>query len=122
MKSIVPIFEIPALDISRAVTFYETVLGLQIERIDMPEMKMGIFTNEDEITYGSIVEGDGYVPSDSGVTVYLDAGDDLQHALDKIESAGGEVIVPKTPHADESGFFALFKDSEGNKLGLHSVS
>ena len=40
--------------------------------------------------------------------------------LDKVEANGGEIIVQKTPHADESGFFALFLDSEGNRIGLHS--
>jgi len=40
--------------------------------------------------------------------------------LDKVEVNGGKVIVSKTAHADEIGFFALFLDTEGNKIGLHS--
>ncbi len=44
----------------------------------------------------------------------------LQTVLDKVEENGGKIIVPKTVHADESGFFALFLDTEGNKLGLNS--
>ncbi|MFY0687580.1 MAG: hypothetical protein JXQ90_10475 [Cyclobacteriaceae bacterium] len=42
--------------------------------------------------------------------------------LDKVEENNGKIIVPKTPHADESGFFALYLDSEGNKIGLHSIN
>ena len=54
------------------------------------------------------------------VTLYLDGGEDLQLMLDKVEKNGGKVLVPKTPHADENGFFAIFLDSEGNRMGLSS--
>jgi len=40
--------------------------------------------------------------------------------LDKITKNGGKILIPKTPHADQDGFFAVFIDCEGNKLGLHS--
>ena len=44
----------------------------------------------------------------------------LQIILDKVEKNGGEIIVKKSLHADESGYYAIFIDSEGNKIGLHS--
>ncbi len=120
MKSFVSIFEIPALDISRAIEFYQAVLDIKIEKIDIPEMPMGLFPTEGQTTFGVIVQGEGYTPSANGVTLYLDGGDDLQLVLDKVEKEGGKILVPKTLHADESGYFALFIDTEGNRLGLHS--
>ncbi|MEM9326877.1 MAG: VOC family protein [Bacteroidota bacterium] len=120
MKSFISIFEIPATDISRAVAFYQDVLDVDIERMDFPGMQMGLFPYEEQAVTGVIMQGEGYEPSASGVTIYFNAGDDLQVALDKVEKGGGQVLVPKTPHADEVGFFALFLDSEGNKMGLHS--
>lgn len=48
------------------------------------------------------------------------AGEDLQPMLDKIEKSGGEILVPKMEISPEMGYFALFIDSEGNKIGLHS--
>lgn len=66
------------------------------------------------------MKGEDFKPSAEGVTIYLNAGDNLQTILDKVEKNGGKIIVPKTPHADDSGYFALFLDSEGNKLGLNS--
>ncbi|MEQ9425925.1 MAG: VOC family protein [Cyclobacteriaceae bacterium] len=120
MKSYVSIFEIPATDISRAVNFYQAILGVDIERMDFPGMKMGLFPYDNQIVTGVIMKGEGYEPSADGVTIYLNGGDDLQIILDKVEKNDGKILVPKTPHADESGFFALFLDSEGNKLGLHS--
>lgn len=122
IKNYISIFEIPALDISRAIEFYQNILNISIEKIEMPGMEMGILPYEDQVTTGVIVKKDGFKPSADGITVYLNGGDDLQVTLDKIEASGGKILTPKTPHADESGFFAEFIDSEGNKLGLHSAN
>lgn len=120
MKSFISLFEIPATDISRAVSFYQAILDINIEKMEMPGMEMGIFPYEGQMVTGVIMKGEGYKPTADGVTIYLNGGDNLQHILDKVEKNGGKVIVPKTAHADESGFFALFLDTEGNKLGLNS--
>ncbi|MEZ7514125.1 VOC family protein [Flavobacterium frigidarium] len=120
MKSHISIFEIPATDISRAVNFYQAILGVNIEKMEMPGMEMGIFPYEEQMVTGVIMKGEEYKPSANGVTIYLNGGDNLQIILDKVENNGGEIIVPKSIHADESGYYALFLDSEGNKLGLHS--
>ncbi|WP_254155095.1 VOC family protein [Chryseosolibacter indicus] len=120
MKSFISIFEIPATDVSRAVNFYEAILDINIEKMDMPETEMGVFPYERQMVTGVIIKAEGYQPSANGVTLYLNGGDNLQVILDKVENNGGKILVPKTLHADESGYFALFLDSEGNKLGLHS--
>ncbi|MEM6628341.1 MAG: VOC family protein [Bacteroidota bacterium] len=120
MNSYIGIFEIPATDISRAINFYESILEVSIEKMEIPEMEMGILPYENQLVTGVIIQGEGYEPSSNGVTIYLNAGDDLQTILDKIEDNGGKIMVPKTPHADENGFFALFIDSEGNRMGLNS--
>lgn len=120
MKSFISIFEIPATEISRAVNFYQAILDINIEKMEFPEMQMGIFPYEGQMVTGVIMKADGYKPSADGVTIYLNGGDNLQIILDKVEKNGGEIIVPKALHADESGYFAIFLDSEGNKIGLHS--
>jgi len=120
MKSFISIFEIPASDISRAVNFYQEILGINIEKMEFPKMEMGIFPYEGQRVTGVIMKAAGYKPSANGVTIYLNGGTNLQIILDKIEKNGGEIIVPKSLHADESGYYAIFLDSEGNKIGLHS--
>ncbi|MEM6893669.1 MAG: VOC family protein [Bacteroidota bacterium] len=120
MQNFVSLFEIPANDVDRAIAFYQAVLDISIEKMEIPGMEMGIFPYENQAVHGVIMKAEGMVPSANGVTIYLNGGDDLQPILDRIEANGGEIIVPKTPHADESGFFALFLDSEGNQLGLNS--
>ncbi|BDD08064.1 glyoxalase [Fulvitalea axinellae] len=120
MNSFISIFEIPATDISRAIGFYQSVLDIKIEKMEMPDLEIGVMPYEGQAVTGVIMKGEGFRPSADGVTIYLNGGDNLQVMLDKVEPNGGKILVPKTPHADESGFFALFLDSEGNKMGLHS--
>ena len=120
MNSFISLFEIPATDVSRAINFYQAILGISIEQMEMPGMEMGIFPYEDQIVTGVIMKAEGSNPAPDGVTIYLNGGDNLQTILDKVEVNGGKIIVPKTAHADESGFFALFLDTEGNKIGLNS--
>ncbi|WP_239524946.1 VOC family protein [Leptobacterium flavescens] len=120
MKSFISIFEIPAIEFSRAVGFYQTILDIKIEEIDMQGTKMGIFPSEGQMVSGVIVKGDGYQPSADGVIIYLNGGDDLQPILDKVELNGGKIEVPKTLIDEENGNFAMFLDTEGNRIGLHS--
>ena len=122
MKSYISMFEIPATDISRAIKFYQALLDIKIEKMDVEGMQMGILPYEGQMITGIIIQSDGYMPSADGVTIYLNAGENLQVVLDRVEISGGQIIVPKTAHADESGYFALFLDSEGNKMALNSPS
>jgi predicted enzyme related to lactoylglutathione lyase len=120
MNSYISMFEIPATDISRAVSFYEALLDINIEKMDVEGMQMGVLPYEGQMVTGVIIQADGYKPSKDGVTMYLNAGENLQIMLDRVEKNGGQIILPKTAHADESGYFALFIDSEGNKMALNS--
>ena len=54
-----------------------------------------------------------------GVTIWLNAGDDLQIPLDRVEGAGGKILQPKES-IGEFGFIAMILDTEGNRIGLHS--
>ena len=113
-------FAIPATDISRAINFYQALLDINIEKMDVEGMQMGIMPYEGQMVTGVIIQAEGYKPSGDGVTMYLNAGENLQVVLDRVEKNGGQIIVPKTAHADESGYFAIFLDSEGNKMALNS--
>ena len=120
MKSYISMFEIPATDISRAINFYQALLDIKIDKMEVEGMQMGILPYEGQLVTGVIIQADGYKPSADGVTMYLNAGENLQVVLDRVEKNGGQIILPKTAHADESGFFAILLDSEGNKMALNS--
>lgn len=121
MNNLISIVEISITDFPRAVKFYQTILGVTIQEMDMDGNKMGIIPNEEGTVNVVLIKGNDYKPSSDGALVYLNAGKDLQPVLDKIEQNGGKVIVPKTQISPEMGSFALFIDTEGNKVGLHSA-
>ena len=120
MNTYISIFEIPATDISRAIEFYQAILDMNIEKVEMPGMEMGILPYEEQAVTGVILKEEGLRPSADGVTIYLNGGENLQIILDRVEKNGGKIVIPKTAHADDMGYFAIFLDSEGNKMGLHS--
>jgi predicted enzyme related to lactoylglutathione lyase len=111
-------FEIAVTDIERAKTFYETVMGQSLTSMEMsPGYPMATF---DEYSGGGcIIQGEGYTPSTEGAVVYLNCNPNLQEMLDRVEGAGGKVLLPKTA-IGENGWMAYILDSEGNKIGLHS--
>ncbi|MGS5086308.1 VOC family protein [Hydrogenophaga sp. A37] len=115
-------FEIPVTDFARAKAFYETVLGRPIETMTMGPSTMGFLSMSPDTVGGAIVQGDGTAPSKSGTLVYLNGGDDLSPMLARVEGAGGSVAVPKTDIGSGFGFFAHFIDTEGNRVGLHSMA
>ena len=109
-------FEIPVTDFQRAKKFYNAILGIEIEEGEMGNFKMGMFPGGD----GALIHGEGYKPSDTGVVIYLNGGDDLSNILSKVKDAGGNIIIEKTLITEEIGYYAFFHDTEGNRIGLHS--
>ena len=122
-KNAISWFEIPSTDLGRATEFYETIFDITLTPLDTPEIKMRMFPLEDMMGVGgAIVDSRGfYRPSSTdGPLLYLNANPDVQNVLDKVETAGGKIIVQKMA-IGEYGFMAAFIDTEGNRIALHSV-
>ena len=117
-------FEIACSDFDRAKRFYETIFGVTLQDMPASGQKMASFPvdwEKGEIG-GTIVEREQSRPSSEGTVVYLDGGPDLQVVLDRIERAGGKVVMPKTQiPMENSGYMAVFIDTEGNMVGLTSM-
>jgi len=117
-------FEIPTADLDRATKFYETILGITLVPMDMPNFKMRMFPVQDNMTgiSGALTYApDFYQPQDNGTLVYLNANPDVQIVLDRIEAAGGKILVPKTEISPEIGYMGVFMDTEGNRVALHAI-
>lgn len=118
-------FEIPVTDIGRAQKFYETVLDMKLQPMEMDSCKMAIFPGTGEspkghaLVHGSLIQVDGCEPSNKGAVIYFNAGNDLSVALARVEKAGGKIVKEKTS-IGEHGYFAMFNDTEGNMQALHS--
>lgn len=125
MKHAISWFEIPSLDIDRATLFYETIFQTTLIPFDVVQVKMRMFPIEDPQTSigGAIVHAKGfYEPSSTaGPLIYLNGNPDVQIILDRVEAAGGKVVVPRTLISEENGYMGVFIDTEGNRIGLHSI-
>lgn len=120
MNHLISIVEIPTADFPRAIAFYQAILDITIEEAEMDGIKMGLFPNSGDGVFVQLINGSDYKPSSDGTVVYLNGGEDLQKVADKIEANGGKMVVPKTAIGPDMGFFAIFTDTEGNRLGLQS--
>ena len=115
-------FEIPVLNFENAKEFYSRIYDYEMTEMTMDSFRMGILPMDPDSqgVGGAIVQGNGFVPTSLGVKVYLNGGKDLMTVLNRVIAAGGEIIVPKTKITDEIGYFAVFEDTEGNHISLHS--
>lgn len=120
-------FELYTADFDRAKTFYQTILAAELTEMPMPgppgsTSRMAVFPSDMEKGVGgAIVRMDGFAPGPGGTLVYLAAEGTIDTIAARIPAAGGSIVQPKfsiAPH----GFIALFADTEGNIVGLHSMS
>jgi predicted enzyme related to lactoylglutathione lyase len=87
--------------------------------MDCCEMAIFPYDNMNGIG-GALTVMEGCTPGAGGTLVYLNVEGDLDAVLARIPPAGGKVIRDRLaipPH----GFIAIFEDTEGNVVGLHSM-
>ncbi|NET73076.1 MAG: VOC family protein [Sphaerospermopsis sp. SIO1G2] len=113
-------FEIPALDLDRAMNFYSIILGTEIIRGEFMGQPQGFFPSDPQGVTGAIVTREYETPSNNGTLIYLNAGNDLDGAIARVEPAGGQLVMPKMD-LGQFGFAAIIIDTEGNRIGLHSI-
>lgn len=116
-------FEISVADLNRAKKFYETMFDITMQEMEMDDTKMAFFPSNPESgkANGCIALSEMHTPSSDGVKIYLNGNPDLSAALNRVETAGGKVTMPKTLIGENNGYMAFFEDSEGNIIGLHSM-
>ncbi|MBN2694886.1 VOC family protein [bacterium] len=111
-------FEIPATDFNRATNFYEKVFDKKLSICECETEQMGFF-QEGDTPIGAISCAKNFNPGE-GVVIYFDVKE-LDKIVEKIVKFGGKIITPKTRiEADCGGDFAIFLDSEGNRVGVYS--
>lgn len=126
MTTAISWFEIGTTDLDRATKFYEAILNVKLIPMDMDNIRMRMFPIDDPMgggIGGALVDSGGFhKPSATdGPLIYLNGNPDVQQVLDRVEGAGGSIMVPKTEISPEYGFMAVIVDTEGNRIGLHSI-
>lgn len=114
-------FEIPAVDLAVSQKFYQTILQIEFNILDMPPYTMAMFACDHALPGcgGALVFGPDTAPSTSGTTIYFNSLD-CATVIGRVVAAGGKVLMEKTS-IGEHGFIAMFSDPAGNKLGVHSM-
>lgn len=114
-------FEISVTDMERGKAFYEAVFGQELTVVDMGPRQMAMFPMEMGVPGigGALVKEESFVPSYAGTLVYFSVAD-ITGTLDKVVANNGKMLVPRTS-IGEYGFCAYFEDSEGNRIGLHTM-
>ena len=117
-------FEIPVINMSRAQKFYEQVFDIKIHLVEMGDTNMGWFPfPKDPMARGAggslIQNTTHYKPSDNGTLIYFSSAE-ITTELNRVGKAGGSVLKEKTMISEDIGYMALFLDSEGNRIALHS--
>lgn len=118
-------FEIPVNDMDRAIEFYESVFDFKLQRQKMDALDMAWFPWKEDVpgAPGSLVYNEEfYSPSDNkGVLIYLTSpSGNLNQDLEKVENAGGKVLIPRRQISEDYGYMSIFIDTEGNRIALHS--
>lgn len=115
-------FEIYVQDMARAKRFYEAVFATKLDNLNMPEGEMWAFPMQQERMgcAGALVRMEGF-PSGGNSTLVYFACDDCAVEAARVVAAGGKVFRQKMS-IGQYGFIALVTDSEGNMLGLHSMT
>ncbi len=124
MKNAISWFEIGTTDLERATKFYESIFAVTLNPLDMDSIKMRMFPIDDMMGVGgALVDSGGFhKPSATdGPLIYLNGNPDVQTILDRVEAAGGKIMMPKTEISPDYGFMAVIIDTEGNRIGLHSI-
>ena len=113
-------FDIPVVDVDRAVRFYSAVLGKPVKKVQFPGMSIGLFPHVEGESSGCLFQSSEERPSSYGLLVYFDCGGRLDEAVAAAEAHGGKIVKAKQA-IGPYGFRAIVLDSEGNRIALHSA-
>jgi len=107
--------DMPVIDLNRANAFYSAVLNIEVEM----EGRTFSVLEHSEGNGCWLVPGADEITGDKGILVYMNVNGRIREAVGKVEGLGGTVVEPIHgigPH----GFRSIIRDSEGNRIALHS--
>ena len=119
MKSLIAFFEIPATDFYQSVNFYQAIFGVKLTVAEYSNEKMACFVQDGQ-TAGAISYAPDFKPSEHGVLIHFNC-EDIDRSIRQVLKQGGKIAIPKTKiQAEGKGYFAVFTDPAGNRIGLYT--
>ena len=121
VKHAIQNFQIPVTNFDRALSFYNTLMGYELESMEFEGVKLAVFRHDNDTGVGgTLIKDPGMKPSKSGTRIYLNCGEDLAPNLERAKERNADIIKEKTSLGPDMGFFAIIEDTEGNHIGLFS--
>jgi len=112
-------FDLPVADLDRAAAFYRAVLGVRVDKEQFEQFAFGVI--EHDRGNGGCLVVDPDAVTETGILVYMNVNGRLRYAVAQVTAHGGKVL--QDTHAiGPHGFRAIVRDSEGNRIALHSES
>ncbi len=119
--------DIPVTDLERAMKFYGAVLQCEFEKMEgmdgialpkAPEGVEGMPEGQFPVSF-DLAKTEQTKPGMDGTTIYLNSLGDPEGMLQRAAAAGGEILMPVQDMGQMVGFIGFFKDTEGNRIGVH---
>ncbi|MBU1048558.1 VOC family protein [Candidatus Bipolaricaulota bacterium] len=105
-------------DLAASKKFYEELFQWTFQLI--PGMEgYALFSTPSGLGGGVNASSMAEPPGDKGPIIHLEVAD-ITATLQKIEASGGKTVVQKSKISDEFGYYAIFLDCVGNRMGLWS--
>jgi len=111
-------FDIPVADLDRAISFYERVLAIEVDKQSFDGFEFATLAHV-EGNGGCLVPNADGVSATQGPLIYLNVDGRLEEAVALVEDQGGSV-TQGIHQIGPYGQRAVILDSEGNRLALHS--
>ena len=111
-------FDIPVADLDRAISFYERVLAIEVDKQSFDGFEFATLAHA-EGNGGCLVPNAAGVSDSQGPLIYLNVDGRIEEAVALVEDQGGSV-TQDIHQIGPYGQRALILDSEGNRLALHS--
>jgi predicted enzyme related to lactoylglutathione lyase len=111
--------DIPVKNLDRAMKFYSGVLAIEMKKQDFPDFSLGMFPGGEKEMSGCLYVEKKDIKNEMGPLLYFNADGRLDDAEKKIKEYGGEILTTKH-QIGEYGYRVVAKDSEGNRIALHS--
>ena len=112
--------DIPVKDLGRAMKFYSGVLAIEIKEQKYPDFSLGLFPENGGNMSGCLYVEKKDISSDMGPLLYFSVDGRIDDAANKVTEFGGTILAQKT-QIGEYGYRVVAKDSEGNRIALHST-
>jgi len=113
--------DMPVLDLDRAISFYSAILAGKVEKEQYEAFTFGLLPHVQTNVSGCLIPSSAEDIINRGVLIYFNVEGRIDDAINQVSPHGGEIIEAKHsmgPH----GYRAIIKDSEGNRIALHSNS